>query len=110
MNNNGGVTLLTKILLTIFYGQLLSIAFYDLIIYGTSDWKYNGMSDFSFNISRIVLGAAMIICSVFSLTVMWLDRLRTLFLSGMMLSFIFAGKLSSSIFIIFISLQIKQNF
>jgi hypothetical protein len=80
-----------KILLTTFYGQLLAIAFYDLIIYGTSDWKFNGTSDSHFNISRLVLGAAMIVCSVFSLVVMWMDHLRTLFLSGMLLSFIFAA-------------------
>jgi hypothetical protein len=77
-----------QIALTIFYGQLLAVAIYDLIIYGSNDLNRGIKTEFYFNLSRVVIGPAMIACSIFSLILIWRKLFRALFISGVILSLI----------------------
>ena len=73
--------------LTIFYGQLLSIALYDNILAGIPALIQNSSS--YFNISRVSLGVFIIIVSIMSLIVIWNKRFKLIFVSGILLVVIF---------------------
>jgi hypothetical protein len=100
------VSRINQILITLFYGQLMSVAVYDLIIYGSNDLNYSKRDDRYFNIARIVIGAAMIICSVFSLVIIWLKKHKILFASGVFLSLILAAYVI--IYTIYLSFNFKD--
>jgi hypothetical protein len=85
------ISQIIQVLLTIFYGQLLAVAVYDLIIYGSTDLNHSSEKDFYFNLSRIIIGTAMILCSIVSLVIIWLKFFRVLFVSGVLLSLVFAA-------------------
>lgn len=72
-----------QVCLTLFYGQLLAVAVYDLIIHGSS--HLSSREHLYFNITRIVLGVFMILCSIFSIVIIWQRRFKALIVSAVWL-------------------------
>ena len=71
-----------QIALTLFYGQLLAVAVYDLIIQGSSELN---QSYSSYSVGRVVIGAVMLFCSVLSIPQVWKKNFRLLYVSGALL-------------------------
>ena len=95
--------------LTLFYGQLLAVAVYDLIISGSTDTHIdskqgNKHEHLYFNLSRILIGVSMIICSVIGLFLMWSRKYKLLFISGAFLFLILVA------YIIIYTLYFSFNF
>jgi hypothetical protein len=78
-----------QIVLTIFYGQLLAVAVYDLILHGSIDLKYK--TTLFYDVGRIVIGAVMVAVSAYSLALIWERKFRLLYTSAVLLTSIFSA-------------------
>ena len=81
------LTKIIQITLTVFYGQLLSIAIYDNFLLGIPSLVQNSTSHYQY--IRIALGVLIIINSIVSLIAIWNKYFSYIFLSGFILIIIY---------------------
>lgn len=93
---------LIQVMLTLFYGQLISIGLYENLLIGIPELIETSQS--YFHISRVVLGVFIIFTAFFSLCVVWSKQFKLIFVSGLFLSCIFLT------FIIVNTIYLTQNF
>ena len=65
---------LVRLGLNIFYGQLLAVAVYDMIIYGIVGLQNDSKSMYYYTIGRILIGVAMIVAAVVSIIFLNIKR------------------------------------
>jgi hypothetical protein len=73
---------LLGVILIAFYGHLLAVAAYDLIIAGIVEYLADRERSYYFNIARIILGLALEVLGVVTIAIVTLKRFKLLYGSG----------------------------
>ncbi len=79
-----------RVILSTFYGHLLALAVYDLIISGTVDCIASS-NNYYYNTTRILLGLVLILLSVFTIFILTIKRFKALYFCGGVLSLVLIG-------------------
>jgi hypothetical protein len=95
---------LVRVISSIFYGHLIAVAVYDLIIGGIVDWIADSVNNYYFNIARILLGLVLIALSVLTILILSKKKFKILYVCGGVLA------LALAVYVAIYTLYLSFNF